>query len=144
MGRLDYLKQFKQACEAGPAAAGFYTSTSGWESGIPGDASKQMDRAHYSQVGTGPGAVITVWGSMRNRFDSSTPTFDITVPVTNGNIFTAVSGTMKKHGSSQQLTLGLNLFAGPGTSTTKVGVSGTGIADTPNETWDFKFSYTLT
>lgn len=141
MGRLDYHKQYKAAIIAGVAAAGNYLPTTLWEIGIPNDSNKQMDRSQYTQVGSGAGAVITVWGSMVTKFDNSTPSFDMTVPVTNGNIFTAISGTLKKQKSSEQLTYSSAVFGG---ITTKVHMGGSGISNTANEVWDFKFTYTLT
>jgi hypothetical protein len=141
MPRLDYLKEYKAAIKAGVTAAAPYSPTTNWEIGIPIDSAKQLDRSHFTQTGVGAGAVIVVYGSMVTKFDNPTPSFDILVPVTNGNILTSVSGTLKKQRSTEQLTFSTAVFGGV---TTKVHLGGSGISNTANETWDFKFTYTLT
>lgn len=140
MGRLSLAKQQIDACKAGVDASGNYVPTTLWEVGIPNDSAKQMDRAQWTQVGVGVGAVIKVWGSMLTKFDNPTPSFDISVPVQNGNPITAISGVMKKQRSSEQLTVGSSGFGNP---TSKVHLTGNGISNTANETWDFYFTYTL-
>ena len=123
-------------------AAGNYPAATLWEIGIPVDSAKQLDVSQFVQHGSGPGSVIEVWGSMVTNFDNPTPSFDITVPVTNGNAFTSISGTLvKQRNSSQSLSFSSAVFGG---TTTKVHIGGSGIAYTSNETWDFYFTYTLT
>lgn len=137
MGTLSYLREQKNACAAGVTAAGNYTPATNWEIGIPNDSAKQTDLSQWVQNGN----VVTVWGSMLTKFDNSSPSFDISVPVTNSNPFTAISGTLKKQRSSEQQSFSAAVF---GATTSKVHIGGSGISNTANETWDFKFTYTLT
>ena len=140
MPRLSYLKEYKAVIKAGVTAAANSTLTTNWEVGIPIDSAKQMDKAQYTRVGN----VVTVWGSMVTKFDNTTPSFDVTAPITNGNAFTSISGTLKKQRSTEQLTVQVAIFGAGARVGTHVGITGSGISNTANETWDLKFTYTLT
>lgn len=118
---------------------GNYLPTTNWEIGIPGDSVKQMDRSQWVQNGN----VVTVWGSMLTKFDNPSPQFDITIPVTNGNAISNISGLIKKQKSAEQLTITTAIFGGGVRAGTHVGVTGSGIGNAANETYDFKFTYQL-
>jgi hypothetical protein len=144
MGRLSDCIEFIEAQKSGVSQAGEAQPTCGWEIGIPIDSLKQIDRCKFAVVGSGAGAVVTVWGSMVTKFDNPTPSFDVSSPVTNGNPFTSISGTLKKQNSSQQLSMQTAIFGGGARVGTHVGITGSGISNTANEVWDYKYTYTLT
>ena len=138
MGRLDHeLERKAYIAAGGVTAAGSYTPTSNWETGIPGSSAKLMFKSRWVQKGN----VVTVWGSGQFSFDNSSPTFDVSVPVTNGNSFTSVTGTVSRQKNGEVLGVAAAVHGG---TTIKLNFNGSGISGLPDEVWDFKLQYTLT
>jgi hypothetical protein len=121
---------------------GNFLPATSWEVGIPPDAAKQIYTSQSAQVGN----VVTVWGSLFTKFDNPNPWFDVTVPITNGNNLTAVSGFCRKQQSTEQINV--TIATSVGARAVKVGFVGSGISGSfgdgqPSTHWDFRYSYTL-
>ena len=139
MGRLDHeLERKAYIAAGGVTASGSYTPTSNWEIGIPGSSAKLLFKSRWVRKGN----VVTVWGSGQFSFDNSSPSFDVSVPVTNGNSFTGVTGSVRRQKNGEVLGIASAVFGG--NSAIKLNFNGSGISGLPDEVWDFKIEYTLT
>jgi hypothetical protein len=140
--RLSHIKEIISKCLAGVTSSGIYSPTSNYEVGVPTyQHSMPIFESRYTQEGSGAGAVITVWGTMFINFDNPSPSMDMTVPVTNGNTFASISGTLKRQKTNETMNVRAAQY---GATTTKVNLYGSGISGADQEYWDFKFTYTLT
>lgn len=118
-----------------------YTPTSGFGTGVPVGSIRVIYPAQYQQIGK----TIMVRGFAYFRNDGSAPNFDWTLPVTNGNVPTNVTGTMIRTPSTGETSTTASRLNASTNSSTAITWSNSGITiNASDAVWAYEFQYTLT
>ena len=136
-----FFKMEEPGGSSANTSAGKYTPVNNWALGIPSGSAKQISDSIYVRIGN----TVHCWGSTYWQNDNTQVFMDITVPITNGNNLTNVSGAMVRTAAvGQSPRPQLDAIASAALPTTGIRFNVASMPLNSNDSfWTYYFTYTL-